>query len=170
MKRPLALLIASSVCLGAWAGSPRYSLPRSPLTQPQRADIYQVTGHASTDPHVSGDPFVEFIQLSTDNTVHVVVTRSLGGPMGNVDVWIFQIAGDHAVLILAGEGSQYLPLEAVHNGMRDFITFWNLGGGEGSNEVYRFDGKHYAPAYCYDSSLGRTDGDETQGPHHPCKN
>jgi hypothetical protein len=170
IKRPLAFLIAASACLSASAGSPHYTLPRSPLTQQQRSDIYQVTGRTSTDQHVSGDPFVEFIQLSTDNTIHVVVTRSLGGALSNVDLWIFQIFGDHATLLLAGAGSIYLPLETVHNGRNDFLTFWNLGRGSGTNEVYQFDGKSYWPAFCYDSTLGPADGDEKQGTHHPCKN
>jgi hypothetical protein len=169
MKRLLVFFIAASFGLSAAARQPSYSLPRAPLTQQQRGDIYQVTGRSSDDPRIPGDPFVEFIQLSTDKTIQVVATRGVGA-MGNADVWVFQIVADHAVLLLAGGGSMHLPLETVHRGMHDFIPFWNLGGGAGANEVYQFDGKHYSPAYCYDSTLGRADGDETQGPHHPCKN
>lgn len=140
------------------------------LTKEQQADILRVTGDQSEEDDVPGKPFIEFLSLSTStkSPPQIVAWRGTGG-MGNKDIWIFQQTGNRAVLILQDAGgSMYSTLRTVHHGLRDFITFWNLGGGTGGNEVFEFDGKQYRSAYCYDTSLGSDTEPEKDGPHHPC--
>jgi hypothetical protein len=89
--------------------------------------------------------------------------------MGNRELWLFRQNGAHAQLMLKGGGYPYGPTStAYHKGMLDFQTAWNMGGGEGGVEVYRFDGRRYKPDYCYSYT---TDGHNNMkaGPHTGCK-
>jgi hypothetical protein len=134
------------------------------LTKAQQADILRVTGDQSDRSDTPGEPFIEFVHLSTDPTSprQTLAWRGTGG-MGNKDYWLFQSASGHLVLILHAGGSMYTSLPSVHHGMHDFITFWNMGGLTGGNSVYEFDGKQYHSAYCFET------GPEKDGPHHPCE-
>jgi hypothetical protein len=140
------------------------------LTKQQQADILRVTGDQSDEDDIPGKPFIEFLRLAAGSKKPPQIVAWRGdGAMGNKDIWIFQQNASRAVLILGGTGgSMYSRLRSVHHGMRDFITFWNLGGGTGENEVFEFDGKRYRSAYCYDTSLGSDTEPEKDGPHHPC--
>ena len=142
------------------------------LTKQQQADILRVTGEQSEDEvDIPGRPFIEFLRLSISKTQspQIVAWRGDGG-MGNKDIWMFQQTGSRAVLILKDAGgSMYGALNSVHHGMHDFVTFWNLGGGTGGNEVFEFDGSRYRSAYCYDTrALGSDTEAQKDGPHHPC--
>lgn len=144
---------------------------KASLTKQQQSDILRVTGEQGEDDSIPGRPFIEFLKLSISKTQspQIVAWRGDGG-MGNKDIWMFQQTGNRAVAILQDAGgSMYGTLNSVHHGMRDFITFWNLGGGAGGNEVFEFDGRRYRSAYCYETiALGTDTEPEKDGPHHPC--
>ncbi len=171
--RAFCLFSAFVLSLGiAYGQEDAKSFDDASLTKQQAADILRLTGELSQGDDIPGRPFIEVLRLSTNKrqSPQIVAWRGTGGGMGNKDIWLFQQIGKHAVPILRdASGSMYLALKSVHHGMRDFITFWNLGGGTGANEVFQFDGKRYRSAYCYDTmALGTDTKPEKDGPHHPC--
>ena len=91
------------------------------------------------------------------------------GVTGNHEIWLFRRIGDHAVLLLRSGGAMYGPAsKTYHVGMLDFKAYGKMGGGEGSTEVYRFDGKQYRSIYCYHVTWENNGVKEVDGPHKPC--
>jgi hypothetical protein len=86
------------------------------------------------------------------------------------DFWLFrQVGGGHAHLILTSGCLQGPASRSYHNGMLDVeISAQDTAHSDrGYVVVFRFNGQRYLPLYCYDTDIGKN-GDELDGPKHPC--
>jgi hypothetical protein len=93
---------------------------------------------------------VRKLELTRHGPDTTYVTNGPGYPdTGGADeLWLFNRAGDHVVLIFHTYVSWgFLVAASYHHGMNDLEFPWHLGGGRGSKKVYRFDGKQYHCAY-----------------------
>ena len=91
------------------------------------------------------------------------------GATGNHEIWLFRRIGNHAVLLLRSGGAMYGPAsKTYHFGMLDFKAYGKMGSGEGSTEVFRFEGKRYRSIYCYQVTWENNGVKEVDGPHEPC--
>lgn len=168
------VLLSSAVLISFGTLNAQRDASKAGLTKQQRLDILRVTGNQSddaNDPDKLVMPSVELLRLSVGRgrSRELVASAEFGGGSANASHYVFRLTANRALLILGdAEGSMFGRLRSVHHGMYDFITFYNLGGGEGTSQVFEFDGSRYRSAYCYDTTLARDTEPERHGPHHPC--
>jgi hypothetical protein len=118
------------------------------------------------------DSEVTFLKLGPKGprAIEVDGTGSLCAPngSGNCPFSLFELTKGHAILILEGSGQGLAILKSVHHGRFDISQVQRMGHTlEFDYEVDHFNGKAYAPAFCYSESTD--DDDHTKRtPHHPC--
>ncbi len=67
----------------------------------------------------------------------------LCGVTGNCPIWLFRNSGDQWIQVGNAGGGGFAFVSPKHNGLRDLVVHWGLGGGESSFTRLEFDGTAY---------------------------
>jgi len=170
----------------------------APLSTQMRSDIiFAMMQEIAEDGSITGRPEIQAAALTSTVTylklaptgpsamlVEPAPDGDLYGPTNTHPLCLFQLTGGRAILILSADAISLNLLPTTHHGMRDVSLVTTLiHTPQEDIQVDQYDGKSYAPAYCYESTGG--DGDSksdnkpkdddnpknvkwTDGPHHPC--
>ena len=148
------------------------------MTQAFKANCGECENEAVAK-RIAANSVVTFVKLSPTGPQALLVEPNYSdgeafSPYGGASWCLFRRVGNRAVVFLSGDWGFGGTLKTLHHGRWDVLIvkdFEHASEPLTNFEVDEFNGKGYAPAYCYEST-DETDEQGTttsrEGPHHPC--
>ena len=150
-----------------------HSLADAPLTNGERAQIYQVIddktihdsftdGQRDDERKTVMSARVGSIALAEDGSQQVLVQGPalFCGANGNCSIWIFVRRHGHLRLALATGGGAFMVRSTSSQGFRDVATGWHMSGDEERFGVYHWNGAKYEQIDCYNAKFDQNDRDQ----------